>query len=78
MTQILKPALMKQLRLDVAFELDQIGQMLGRVWGLPLPKLTLIARDPNNDNMIIVTTNEDQAGLERAGDCAADDRIVGQ
>lgn len=53
------------LKNDVASKLDEI-EALARSWNLPLSKLTLIARDPANDKMFIVITNEDAAGLEHA------------
>ena len=34
--------------------------------GVPMQNITLITRDPGNDNMFVCLTNEDQAGLEKA------------
>jgi hypothetical protein len=44
--------------------------------GLPLSKLTFIARDPSNDKMIVVLTNEDIEGLRYASDLAVKQEVV--
>lgn len=41
-----------------------------------MSNLTLIARDPDNDNAYICVSNEDQAGLEKA--CALAMKEQGQ
>lgn len=50
------------LRLDLSLRLLKIEDYL-RSRGVAMENITLIARDPNNDKMFVVLTNEDSAGL---------------
>lgn len=57
---------MRKLRTALSLRLMNIEDFL-KSQGLPtLSKLTLIVRDPDNDNAYICVSNEDQAGLEKA------------
>lgn len=49
--------------------LDKIEAMCKR-WSVPMSKITLIMRDPDNDNMFIALTNETQEGLSKATELA--------
>ena len=60
-----KTQLMSELRLDLGALLVEIEDVF-KAYGLPITGITLVARDPANDNMIVVLTNEDGAGLEYA------------
>jgi hypothetical protein len=55
----------QSFKLDIAEKLIEIEDRC-KAWGLPITKLTMIARDPNNDKMLVVLTNEDRAGLQQA------------
>lgn len=59
-----------ELNLFVADRIDKIGNELKTVFDLDMDKLTLIARDQNNDEMIICVTNESQDGLVKACELA--------
>lgn len=49
---------------------------LARTYGLPLKNVTVIARDPDNDKMIVVVTNEEgDGGLQEALTAAASPNI---
>ena len=54
-----------EMQLELEMHLLNI-QAVFRHYNLPLTKVTLIARDPGNDRMIVVLGNEDKAGLEKA------------
>jgi hypothetical protein len=56
---------MSLFRQDIGVKLVEIEDLCQR-WGLPITKLTLIARDPLNDAMFVVLTNEDRPGLQHA------------
>lgn len=56
---------MRELKDEIAIRCDGIEQLCRR-YGLPLSKITVIARDPTNDNMYTVVTNESESGLEEA------------
>lgn len=61
-----KQEALKSLNQHVAMRLVQIEDTC-RNYGLPsMTKFTLIARDPDNDNMCVVVTNEDEDGLKDA------------
>lgn len=60
-----KTQLMNEMRMEVAERLIEIEDVF-KNYGLPLTGITLVARDPANDNMIVVLTNEDGAGRKRA------------
>ena len=64
---MIKPKInhMHEMQLEVEEHLLKIEQVF-RQWSLPLSLTTLIARDPDNDNMIVVLTNEDAEGLKKA------------
>lgn len=57
--------LMQELKDDIANKCAQI-EGLCLSYGLPLSKITVIARDPGNDKMYLCVTNEDETSLERA------------
>ena len=66
---------MQAFQRQIAVRLVEIeDEMKG--WGLPMSKFTLIARDPNNDKMIIVLTNEDEAGLSYAATLAVNQQAA--
>jgi hypothetical protein len=56
---------MRNLRTDIALQLVKLEERL-RALGVPMDNLTLIARDPANDNVFICVTNENPVGLLRA------------
>lgn len=58
-------AKLDSLQLDLSLRLLKIEDYL-RSRGVAMEKITLIARDPNNDRMFVVLTNEDSAGLGKA------------
>lgn len=61
-----KAQLMEDLREEIATALCVIEDTC-KSYGLPMSQITLIARDPDNDNMIILLTNETtEASLEHA------------
>ncbi len=45
-------------RQELSKRLDSIGRLCTK-WGVPMTKRTLILRDPANDDMCLVQTNED-------------------
>lgn len=67
-----KTQLMNEMRLDVGCLLVEIEDVFTN-YGLPLTGITLVARDPANDNMIVVLTNEDGEGRQRALELAISD-----
>lgn len=69
--KVIKPKInhMHEMQLEVEEHLLKIEQVF-RQWSLPLSLTTLIARDPDNDNMIVVLTNEDADGLKKAASLA--------
>lgn len=67
-----KTRLMNEMRVDVGCFLVEIEDVF-KAYGLPLTGITLVARDPANDNMIVVLTNEDGAGRKRALELAISD-----
>ena len=52
-------------KLDVIEHLDKIESKCKR-WNFPMSVITLIMRDPNNDEMFIVLTTETTDGLKHA------------
>lgn len=60
-----KTQLMNEMRMEVAELLIGIEDVF-KNYGLPLTGITLVARDPANDDMIVVLTNEDGKGRKRA------------
>jgi hypothetical protein len=61
--------LMRELKREIADKCVEIED-ISRDYGLPLSKITVMARDPSNENMYLVVTNEDDAGLKYACDIA--------
>lgn len=57
--------LMRELKDEVASRCAEV-ETISADYGLPLTKVTVIARDPSNDNMYLCVTNEDEAGLQKA------------
>jgi hypothetical protein len=60
-----KAQLMEDLKDEITNLLIEIEDTYKR-FGLPLSQITLIARDPANDNMIILLTNETEVSLDHA------------
>ena len=60
-----KTQLLNQMRFDVGCLLVEIEDVF-KNYGLPMTGITLVARDPANDNMIVVLTHEDGEGRQRA------------
>lgn len=61
-----KIALMAEMQEEIAVQLVEIEETLQR-WNLrSIDGITLIARSRSNDEMIVVITNEDAPGLQRA------------
>ena len=54
-----------ELRTQIALKLLEIEEIC-RYRNAPVENITLIARNPRNDNMFVVVTNEDSAGLGKA------------
>ena len=57
---------MRKLRTALSLRLMNIEDFLKSQGLSTLSKLTLIVRDPDNDNAYICVSNEDQVGLEKA------------
>lgn len=70
-----KQELMLDMQLDIEEHLGFIEQVF-QCYGLPMSGVTLIARDPADDNMIVVLTNEDLLGLEKACALAIKQQVV--
>lgn len=64
-----KQELMIQMQLDIEYHLREI-EMIITSYGLPPMTITLIARDPGNDNMNFLLTRETKLGLVRATELA--------
>lgn len=60
-----KDEMLLEVQLEVEAQLGKIERIYKR-WNLHFDRLTLIARVTENDNKMIVLTNEDHAGLEKA------------
>lgn len=60
-----KTQLLNQMRIDVGTLLIEIEDIF-TAYSLPLTGITLIARDPANDKMFVLLTNEDEPGLASA------------
>lgn len=60
-----KKHLMDQMRIDVAMLLVEAEEIF-KSYSLPITGITLVARDPTNDNMFVILTNEDEEGKEYA------------
>lgn len=60
-----KAEMMLEMQLEVEGHLGEIERTFQR-WGLKFDRLTLIARLTTNDDMIIMLTTEDYAGLVKA------------
>jgi len=56
-------------KLDVIEYLDKIEAKCKR-WGVPMSKITLIMRDPDNDEMFVVLSTETSDGLKHAASLA--------
>jgi len=57
---------MQQMKLVVVNHLDKIERDLNKM-GLPMSRLTVIVRDPSNDEMFVMLTNEPtDAELQKA------------
>lgn len=52
-------------KLDVIEHLDKIEAKC-KQWGVPMSKITLIMRDPNNDEMFVMLSTETDDGLKHA------------
>lgn len=52
-----KRQIMNQMRMDIAELLVQIEDVI-KGYGLPMTGITLVARDPTNDKMILVLSSE--------------------
>jgi len=57
--------IMYEVRHTLALRLMEIEEYMCSM-GATMPNITLIMRDPANDEMILVVTSEDQEGLEKA------------
>lgn len=64
-------------KLDIGVKLVEIEDAC-KAWGLPITKLTLIVRDPDNDKMFVVLTNESRAGLQHAASLALGEDAKGE
>lgn len=64
---------LEQLRLQVSQRLLDLECVFENV-GVPMPNLTLIARDPNNDEIFICVSCETTEGLEKAFELARGER----
>lgn len=63
------------LQRHIELRLVQIEETCVR-YGLPgIQRFTLIARDPSNDRMLIVITNEDAEGVKAAASLAVDSGV---
>lgn len=60
-----KDEMLREVQLEVEEHLTEIKEIYKR-WNLHFDRLTLIARATDNDNLIIMMTTEDHAGLEKA------------
>jgi len=60
-----KDEMLLEMQLEIEQHLGEIEQIYQR-WNLHFDKFTLIARSTGNDNMLILLTTEDPAGLEKA------------
>lgn len=56
-------------KLDVIEYLDKIEARCKR-WGVPMNKITLIMRDPGNDDMFVVLSTETAEGMKKAAELA--------
>ena len=56
---------MRAMRLEIAGKLLKMDDRF-RELGISMSNLTLIARDPANDNMFVCVTNETDEGLQKA------------
>ena len=57
---------LESLRTQIALKLIEI-ENITRERNVPMENITLIARDPDNDEMFVVVTNETREGLDKAG-----------
>ena len=76
MKQPTKDELMLDMHLDIEAHLSAIEMTLARYGLVTVTKLTMIARDPKNDNLIVVLTTEDLPGLEEACKLAIKQQVV--
>lgn len=60
-----KDEMLLEVQLEVEAHLAEIEKIYTR-WNLHFDRLTLIARATDNDNMMLMLTTEDHAGLEKA------------
>ena len=67
-----KTELLNEMRFEVGCLLVEIEDVF-KNYGLPITGITLVARDPANDHMIVVLTNEDGEGRKRALELAISD-----
>lgn len=67
MPTLTKSGLMAEMRTEVALLLVQIQDVF-KDYNQPLPKITLLARDPANDDMRVMLTNEDESGLAKVAE----------
>lgn len=59
-----KAALLERLRYKIAMQLVDIETLCDQC-GLPMSALTLVARDPANDEMSVVVTNDSLPEVRR-------------
>lgn len=67
-----KRQLINQMRIDIAEWLVQIEDVI-KGYGLPMTGITLVARDPTNDKMILVLSSESDTDMRDALRLAAAD-----
>lgn len=60
-----KDEMLIEMQLEVEQHLGEIEKIFQR-WNLRFDRLTLLARATTNDNMVLLLTTEDYAGLEKA------------
>lgn len=62
-----KTKLMAEMRTDVSILLAEIKDVF-KSYNWSLQKITLLARDPANDEMRVMLTNEDEGGLAKVAE----------
>lgn len=70
MSESEKQQAMQRLHVFIGLRLVQIEDEVRRLGLKAITNYTLIARDPDNGNMCLLVTNEDQDGLRKATDVA--------
>lgn len=69
-----KDEMLLEMQLEAEQHLMEIEQVFKR-WNLHMDRLTLIARATNNDDMVVVLTNESRTDLPRACRLAIDHQL---